>query len=98
MLGATDQALLQRVPVHHSLMTNKGQYSGKDPRPQNNDGQSELTKICCPKPFDLICVGENCMNKVEEGAPAKITQRIRFLCSHSTEESGRGKDFLRFKS
>ena len=98
MLGATDQALLQRVPVHHSLMTNKGQYSGKDPRPQNNDGWSELTEICHPKPFDSIRIGENCMNKVEEGAPAKVTQRKRFLCSCSTEESVRGKDFLRFKS
>ena len=38
------------------------------------------------------------MNKVEEGAPAKVTQRKRFHCSCSTEESERGKDFLRFKS
>ena len=38
------------------------------------------------------------MNKVEEGVSAKVTQRIRFLCSHSTEESERGKDILRFKS
>ena len=78
MLDATDQALLQRVPVHHSLITNKGQYSGKDPRPQNNDGWSELTKICHPKPLDSICVGENHVNKVEEGAPAKVTQKKNF--------------------
>ena len=38
------------------------------------------------------------MNKVEEGAPAKVTQRKRSHCGHSTEESERGKDFLRFKS
>ena len=38
------------------------------------------------------------MNKVEERAPAKITQRKRFHCGCSTEESERGKDFLRFKS
>ena len=59
---------------------------------------TELTKICCPKPFDSIHVGENCMNKVEEGAPAKVTQRKRFLYSCSIKESERGKDFLRFKS
>ena len=29
-------------------------------------------------PFDLIRVGENPLNKVEEGVPAKVTQRIKF--------------------
>ena len=46
--------------------TNRGQYSGKVPRPRNNDGRSELTEICQPNTFDLIRVGENRMNKVEE--------------------------------
>ena len=41
-------------------------YSGKDPWPQNNDGQSELTKICQPRTYDLIHAGENLMNKVGE--------------------------------
>ena len=79
-LGATDQAILQRAPVHHSSITNKGQYSSKDPRPQNNGGWSELTETYQPKTFDLICVGENPVNKVEEGAPAKGYSEIKFHC------------------
>ena len=50
-MGATDQALLQRVSVHRSLITYKGQYSGKVPRPQNNSGQGKLSETCCPKPL-----------------------------------------------
>ena len=44
----------------------RGQYSGKVPRSQNNDEQSELTEICQPNTFDSIRIGENRMNKVEE--------------------------------
>ena len=42
----------------------KGEKRGVD---KVGAGQrSELTKICCPNTFDLIRVGENRMNKVEE--------------------------------
>ena len=51
---------------YRSLITNRGQYSGKVPKPQNNDGQNELTEICQPNTIDLIHIGENRMNKVEE--------------------------------
>ena len=64
----------------------QGGESGSRSMEQVNQDLSTLT-------FDSICVGENCMNKVEEGAPAKVTQRKRFHCSCSTEESERGKDF-----
>ena len=60
--GPTAEGTCSPLPDNH----NRGQYSGKVPRPQNNDGQSKLTEICQPNTFDLIRIGENCMNKVEE--------------------------------
>ena len=48
-----------------------------------------LTETCQPKTFDSIHVAENLMNKVEEGAPAKGSSKIKFHYGHSTEESVR---------
>ena len=54
------------------------QYSSKDPWPWNNDGQSELAKICQPRTYDSIHIGENLVNKVEEEVTCYGYSEVKF--------------------